>query len=278
MVFKNYLTTPSGKFCEIEDISNQEYFILVKYLQAEDYKNFFSVLNQIVIKNIPDFNNFDIVEKAYIYIAMCMYSIRATLDVNNSQIGSQEVSLGLILNNIESSYPIKRTADYKLSDNFILNFGFPKDFVFDGELPIIDYYSGLIGFNGNVLSDQEKEQLKNKLGTKNKTFIESYLREKFNIEFDLLYGVPMNQLKMNLLGESIIANVIAFYRMPLESFYHSMYAVIRHLRMSYSDFMKITQVETTILLKHVAEENKKMTDGAKKGDMTMIGRAMNDEF
>ena len=76
----------------------------------------------------------------------------------------------------------------------------------------------------------------------------------------------------------MIANVIAFYRMPLESFYQLMYAVIKHLRMSYSDFMSISQIESTILLKHVAEENKSMTDGSKKGDMTMIGRAMNDEF
>ena len=120
--------------------------------------------------------------------------------------------------------------------------------------------------------------MKDKLGTKHKTFIESHLREKFKIEFDLFHGVPMNSMKMNLFGESMIANVIAFYRMPLESFYQLMYAVIKHLRMSYSDFMKISQIEATILLKHVAEENKAMTDGAKNGDMTTIGRVMSDDF
>ena len=86
-----------------------------------------------------------------------MYSIRGSIDVNNNQIGSQEVQLGLILNNIETSYPLNKTVDYKLSDNFILNFGNPKNFIFDGDIPIIDYYSGLIGFNGNFLTEDEKE-------------------------------------------------------------------------------------------------------------------------
>jgi hypothetical protein len=31
-------------------------------------------------------------------------------------------------------------------------------------------------------------------------------------------------------------------------------------------------------LKHVAEENKSMTDGAKNGDIATIGRVMSDEF
>jgi hypothetical protein len=86
-----------------------------------------------------------------------MYSIRGTLEVNNAQLGSQEVNMSLILNNIETSYPLNKTVDYKLSDNFILNFGYPKNFIFEGDMPIIDYYSGLIGFNGKVLSNEEKK-------------------------------------------------------------------------------------------------------------------------
>ena len=88
----------------------------------------------------------------------------------------------------------------------------------------------------------------------------------------------MNSMKMNLFGESLIINVISFYKIPLDSFYQLMYAVIKHLRMSYSDFMKISQIEATILLKHVAEENKAINESAKKGDIATIGRAMSDEF
>lgn len=272
MVFKNYLTTPSGKFCQLQDISNQDYLILIKYLQGQDYKNFFNCLTEITKKDIEDFDDFDIVEKCYIWIAMCMYSIRASIEVSNKQLGSQEVNINLILDNIESSYIPNKRIDYQLNDKYVMNFSYPKSFTFESNFPVIDYYSGLESINGQKIDEQQKTRLKNTLTTKNKTFIDSTLREGFEKEVDLLYGVPMNSLKMNLYSESLIANVISFYRMPLDAFYHVLYAVIRHLRMSYSDYMKISQVESTILLKHVAEENKAMAENAKGGDIGTIGR------
>jgi hypothetical protein len=110
------------------------------------------------------------------------------------------------------------------------------------------------------LTNEEKDILKEKLGTKNLSFIEDYLRNKFKNTCDIFHGVPMNKMEMNLLSENMIGNVIGFYQMPLDGFYHIMYAMIKHLRMSYSDFMKITQVETNIMLGFAAEENKKMDE------------------
>lgn len=107
-------------------------------------------------------------------------------------------------------------------------------------MPVIDYYSGLIGFNKQELDAKNKNDLKVKLDTKTLTFIDDFLREKFFNECDIFNGVPMNSLKINIVGESLIANVIGFYRMSLENFYQVMYVVIKHLRMSYSDFMKIS--------------------------------------
>ena len=34
MTYKNYLTTPSGRFCEVSDITNGDYVVLIKYLQG----------------------------------------------------------------------------------------------------------------------------------------------------------------------------------------------------------------------------------------------------
>ena len=46
--------------------------------------------------------------------------------------------------------------------------------------------------------------------------------------------------------------------------------------MSYSDFMKISQVETSILLNFAAEENKRIDEQSKKGDIGTIGRALSN--
>ena len=276
MNYKNYLTTPKGRYCELTEISNADYLILVKYLQGENYQMFFKTLNEIIIKDLSDFDDYDIIEKCYIYLACCMYSIRATINVTNPVIGDQEISIACILNNIESGYVHENVIDYKLNDNFVLQFGYPKTFFFDNGMPVIDFYSGLKGFNGKQLSNEEKDILKEKLGTKNLSFIEDYLRNKFKNTCDIFHGVPMNKMEMNLLSENMIGNVIGFYKMPLDGFYHIMYAMIKHLRMSYSDFMKITQVETNIMLGFAAEENKKMDEQAKKGDVSTIGRALNN--
>jgi hypothetical protein len=164
------------------------------------------------------------------------------------------------LNNIESGYVHDNVIDYRLNDNFVLQFDYPKNFFFDNGNPTIDFYSGLIGFNGKTLTLEEKDILKQKLGTKNLSFIEDYLREKYTNVCDIFHGVPMNKMEVNIVSESMIGNVIGFYKMPLDGFYHIMYAMIKHLRMSYSDYMKISQVETSILLSFAAEENKRIDE------------------
>lgn len=81
------MTTPTGRYCELSEISNSEYLILIKYLQAEDFQRFFECLNEIVKRDIIDFDDFDIVEKYYVYLAYCMYSIRGSITVKNNIIG-----------------------------------------------------------------------------------------------------------------------------------------------------------------------------------------------
>lgn len=279
MEYNNYLTTPSGRYCEVKDIKNQDYLVLVKFLQSKKYDNFFLALNEIVKRSISDFDDFDIVDKAYVYIAMCMYSIRPVISINNSAIGSQQVNLGVILDNIEGSYVRSVQVDYELKQGIVLRFGYPKSFNFDGgTIPILDFYSGLISVNGKVLSKEQKDKLKKQLGTKYLSFIDDFCREQFVCICDIFHGVPMNKLQMNILGQSLLYNVVSFFNMSLESFYQIMYAMIKHVRMSYSDFMKISHAETSILLKMCSQQSRRISQGSSGGDLSMIGRAMEDEL
>ena len=263
MEYTNYLTTPSGRYCEVKDITNAQYLILVKFLQSENYKKFFECLDQIVRESIPNIDDFDVIQRCYVYIAMCMYSIKGTITVNNTMIGQQEIPLATILNNIESSYIKDFVVDYELRPNFNLQFGYPKKFTFQGNSAVIDYYSGLRGFNGVILDDEQKVSLKKKLGTKELSFIDDYMRSKTESICNIFEGVPMNKFQMNIGNESMVMNVISFFNMSQEGMYQVMYAMIKHLKMSYSDFMKISFNETSILLKICAEENKKMAEESK---------------
>ena len=174
---------------------------------------------------------------------------------------------------IERRYSEKNIADQitEIYNSVVLR---SLGFSFDGDTPIIDFYSGLIGFNGKELNEDEKKRLKEKLGTKQLSFIEDYLRQKFTNDCDIFHGIPMNKMVINLFHESLIANIVGFYKQPLQVFYHVMYAMIKHLRMSYSDFMKISHNETSILLNFASEENKKIEESSKDGNIGVIGRVL----
>lgn len=279
MEYTNYLTTPSGRYCQVKDITNGEYMIMVKFLQSQNYKKFFEYLNYVAKNSIPQIDTLDIVEKCYVYIAMCMYSIRGTIAVNNKLIGQQEIPLGIILNNIESSYVPNFIVQYQLKKDVILKFGYPKKFSYQGNTPVIDYFSGLIGYNDVILTEEQIDTLKRSLGTKQLSFIDDFLREKMYCKCDIFQGCqPYNTFQMDIVSESLIMNLSSFFRITLDGMYTIMYTMIKHLKMTYSDFMKISPVETSIMMKICAEENKKMQEESKGGKLSpQMMRQLEDE-
>ena len=270
MEYYNFLTTPSGRYCEVRDITNEEYLVMVKFIESENYKGFFQCLDEIVNKNIPDFDSFNIIDKCYVYIAMCMYSVRATITVNNKQIGEQLVTLSLILNNIESSYQ-EKWFEYEIKKGAILTFGYPTSFSIEDNMPVIDWFSGFKKFNDIEVTDEMRDKLKSNLKAKDLMAIEQIARETFDTEVDLFQGVPMNEMKMNLCSESFMLNALFFFKYPLQAFYAEMYSCCKHLKMSFNDFMKRSHVEIDVFLSFAKKENEEYS----KKDGTGIGRMAN---
>lgn len=267
MEYYNFLTTPSGRYCEVRDITNEEYLVMVKFIESENYKGFFQCLDEIVIRNIPDFDSFNIIDKCYVYIAMCMYSVRATITVNNKQIGEQLVTLSLILNNIESSYQ-EKWFEYEIKKGAILTFGYPTSFSIEDNMPVIDWFSGFKKFNDIEVTDEMRDKLKSNLKAKDLMAIEQIARETFDIVVDLFQGVPMNEMKMNLCSESLIMNGMYFFKYSLEGLYMEMYSCCKHLKMSFTDYMKRSHVETEMFLSFAKKESQEYA----KSDTTGVGR------
>lgn len=267
MDYYNFLTTPSGHYCEVKDITNEEYLVMVKFIESENYKAFFQCIDEIVKKNIPDFDNLNVIDKCYIYMAMCMYSVKGSISVNNTQIGEQIIPISLILNNIEEMYTNK-TYEYVLKKGVVLYFNLPTDFTIEDNLPVIDWFSGLYKMNDQVLTKDQIKLLKKSLKTKDLMVIEDGIRERFFDEVDLFKGIPMNEMKMGLCSESMILNSLFFFKYPLQGFYAEMYSCCKHLKMSFNDFMKRSHVETDIFLQLAKQENEEYA----KRDKTGMGR------
>ena len=275
MEYYNFLTTPSGRYCEVKDIINEEYLIMVKFLESENYKAFFQCIDEIVVKNIPNFDEFNIIDKCYVYMAMCMYSIKGAITINNKQLGEQLIQLSLILNNIESSYEYK-TFDYEIKKGAILTFEYPTSFTIEENLPVIDWFSGFKKFNGVEVTSEMRDRLKKQLKAKDIMAIEEEARRCFQLECDLFQGVPMNEMKLPLCSESLILNAMFFYKYPLQGIYAEMYSCCKHLKMSFTDFLKRTHAEIEMFLSFAKKENEDMANKDKSG-MGRMAQMMEDQ-
>lgn len=268
MEYYNFLTTPSGRYCEVKDITNRDYLLLIKFIESENFKGFFDCLNEIVLKSIPDFQDFNIVDKCYVYIAMCLYSIRGTIEVKNDKLGTQIVSLGQVLQNIEKCYHHGGLYEYDIKDGATLKFGIPSGFSIKQNLPQIDWVSGLQYLNDKKLSKEQVNALKPSLRAFDMMVLQKEIRQHFEMMCDIFEGVPMNELTMNICSQSLLSNVVYFFKYPLQGFYANMYACCRHLKISFNDFMERTMVETELFISFAKKQNEEMN----KKDTTGIGR------
>lgn len=254
MYYYNYLTTPSGRYCILNEISNREYLILLKFLQSDNYRGFFENLNEKIKTTIPDFEDFDIVDKCYVYLTLCAYSIRSVVKVSNSFIGDQDVELTLMLHNIEKSYQNKK-IDFKINDKLKITLGNPKKFYVDENNDItIDYLSNIISINDKIIDEDNKEKLMEKLPTKLKLKIEEHVINNLKEKFDIFENIPMNKLELPLFRFPLIMNIASIYKMGLKSFYDFMYMCMRHVKMTFEGFMELSYMETDIILKTCIEE------------------------
>ena len=240
---------------------------MVKFIESENYKAFFQCLDEIVIKNIPDFDSFNIIDKCYVYLAMCMYSVRGSITVNNKQLGDQLIQLGQILNNIESAYSYK-SFQYELKKGAVLTFEYPISFKIEDNMPVIDWFSGFNKFNDIEVTPEMRDKLKSNLKAKDLMAIEQIARESFDTEVDLFQGIPMNEFKVMMCSESLILNALYFFKYPLEGLYMEMYSCCKHLKMSFNDFMKRSHVETEMFLSFAKRENEEYA----KKDSSGFGR------
>lgn len=263
--YYNFLTTPTGRYCELNEISNNEYLILLKFLQSGNTKGFFNYLDKKISESIYDFQDFNIIEKIYVYLVACMYSIRSSVKTMNKFIGDQDVPLTLILNNIEKAY-VDKEIICKITENISITFGIPKLFNFDDEGNVeIDFLSNVKTVNGQKISKEDCEKLLSILKTKHLAQIETTIKNNLSEKFDIFEGVKMNSLVMPLYDNNLIMNVSNIFKMNLKSFYEMLYLCIHHVKMDYECFMKSTFVETDIILKicmkEKHEEQKRLNEG-----------------
>lgn len=268
--YYNYLTTPSGKECILKEMKNSEYLILLKFLNGDNYKGFYTALDSLIKESIPDFDEYDICDKAYVYIANYYYSVKNEISVKGEKIDTVTLPLVIILDEIEKKYE-KSFLDFNFS-NHNAKIHYPKHLLFDDNDSIsIDYISGLESV-GNIVLDKDKiEILAKHTPIKLLDDLANSIKNKLNFEIFISNGVPgIKELKDNMLNPSFFYSIAYIYKDLLENFYSMQYMTCHYIRVDWNAILEMTPLELSILYKNFIEDKEKQNNTSKNNRTGLI--------
>ena len=242
--YTNYITTPFGKEGSLKEIKNDEYFILLKFIQAKDYSGFYHALDELVKETIPDFDEYNVIEKAYVYLALCFYSVHNTIVTENTVLGPIEYSLGHFFESIDSCCSqIPSSFKYELSSTISAELSIPTQLILTHSEINIDYSTGLTKIKDITLeTEKERQDLFKEINPKLAIQLEREMKKRFGADCNLF-----NDVSVNLILPDIFYIIFQIYMEKLEDYYELLYYSFEYLKWSWDTFKAFTPLETKIL-------------------------------
>lgn len=252
--FKNYFFTPSGRKCILNEIKNDSYFILLKYIQAQDYSGFFSSLDSLILETIPDFLEFDILDKASIYLAMSFYSVHNSIFIGNKIFGTTELNLNMVIDAIEEEYKsLPKYFNYSLDNKIDLKLSLPKVIDADHKGISINYISGIQSIkNIPITTLEEINKVSRELPTRFSIKIEQIIKKHYSQECTIY-----EDFSINLISPEIFYLIFQVYSEKLEDYYELLYYLFEYLKWDYNTYSKFTPLETRALFNLYKEDKEK---------------------
>ena len=218
--YTNYVSTPFGRECSLKEVKNDEFVVLLKFIQAKDYLGFYSAL------------------------ALCFYSIHNTVITDNSILGPVEYSVGHFFESIDSCCSqIPSSVAYHISPDIIAELTIPTKLTFTHTEVGIDYSTGLKKIKDIELKTEEEKinffhQIKPKLAMR----LEKEIKKQFAVNCNLF-----NDLSVNLIQSDIFYFIPQVYAESLDDHYEVQYYVHEYLKWSWDTYAAYTPIETRIL-------------------------------
>lgn len=252
--------------------------MLIKYTNASDFIGFFNVLDGLIKETIPDFDEFNVIDKAYVYLGFCFYSIRQSVPIKEKAVGGiyvdSDVSLATILENIENAYTQKSERFVIRSNENELSFtiGLPRRLIVTEDGIAIDYATGLEKINDKEFSREDINRFLSSVS--GNVVMEIWKRVEANSKLvcNITEGGHNSKIEANLLSPEIFYVVFMIYNHSLDVFYEEMYVAVQYMRLSVSDFLKMTRLEFIIFTKNFNKDKEEQ----RKDKKTLINPAMED--
>ena len=265
--YYNYLTTPSGNSFNIKELTNKDFLILLKFLNGENFKGFYQALDSLISQSIPNFNELDICDKLYIYIAYYYYSVHSNISIKSEKFDSVEVPLNIMLDSIEEQYNNEK-LDIKINDKNI-KIHYPRNLIFDDNNQIlVDMLSAIVEIEGLKISIDNIAELRKAMPIKMINDIEYKIKQNFNLNVDIVKNVMgAANIQESILNGGIYFSIAYIYKDSLDNFYNMQYLLCHYIRVDWQSLLSMTPVETTILYKNFIEDKERQNEKNKGKNM-----------
>ena len=261
--YYNYCTVPSGKEFNLNELSNRDYLVLLKFLNGENLKGFYNTLDLLLKDSIPDFDSLDICDKAYIYIAFYFYSVKSSISLKGEKFDSVEVPLTILLDSLEHGY---KKDHIKCSfHNWSADVHYPTKLIFDDNNTIlIDYLSSLRSVAGVQINAENLEQLRAQTPTKILGDLEHDVKSNLSYNVDISKNIPNSvNISDNILNPALFHSISYIYKDLLENFYNMQYLMTHYIKVSWDSLLDMTPIESTILFNNFKEDKERQNEAAK---------------
>lgn len=258
----NYLTVPSGGKYQLKELKTADYIIILKYLNAENFKGFYKCLDNIIKVTIPNFSEFNIIDKAYTYIAYFYYSVKPVLTIKASNGFEDYLELATLLDSIEELFhPAEiKTKIANYPDCLI---SWPSDFdLSDENIISIDKTSILKTINGVPLDKEKRTILAEHLQAADFNILNDLYEKNFNITLSLFQNTSIKEQFKKCHLTDLFYIITNIYKEGLENYYKLIYMLIHYGRLSYSDILLMSPAELSIYYNNFVEDKEKQKESS----------------
>lgn len=269
-MFKFKCKLPSKKVVYCEEITNETYISLHKYVMNNDLLGFYKELDGHIAKTVPEIYSLDLLDKVYIYLSIRVYSISDAIELKTDNFFNKDLySLFDTLDNLRETFfePIETIIETKSGNaKFKINCPFLFEEIDDELLP--DILSGVKNINLNsqefcLETSKDLLALNYLITPENYNKLNDLILQKYNINIIFAKGkieLPLlSHLTYRFIAESLFFN-------DLDELYTLSYSLLRHLNLSLSDFNKMSPIESTIFMSKLIKEKEEEREAEEKNN------------
>ena len=166
-MFKFKCKLPSKKVVYCEEITNETYISLHKYVMNNDLLGFYKELDGHIAKTIPEIYSLDLLDKVYIYLSIRVYSISDAIELKTDNFFNKDLySLFDTLDNLRETFfePIETIIETKSGNaKFKINCPFLFEEIDDevgGKVQRrVDQHDAAHHYHGLIVAEQGGEHL-----------------------------------------------------------------------------------------------------------------------